>query len=221
MDADVQVTFQKASSLGMQPMLNKTRKCILPYMHLNACVLTPWSMISSRNKYVGKSNQSLWKSKEWYCKAMVVQIWPATCLGEISSFSPCSLGALLNDAVWQSLQRPWRLMGWWSLGLCWFCSHRKPVCLPCSITLPPLSGSSIQASQLGNFWGTGLKCFKTRENISSFWFETSHLKAIVLCVCLTCLYKQYEPIIHQERRNLLRNIRSALIQINTGSFPDS
>lgn len=29
------VTFQKASSLGIQPMLNKTRKYILPCMHLN------------------------------------------------------------------------------------------------------------------------------------------------------------------------------------------
>lgn len=44
------VTFQKASSLGIQPMLKPNRKCILPCMHLNACVLAPWSVVSPRNK---------------------------------------------------------------------------------------------------------------------------------------------------------------------------
>lgn len=46
------VTLQTASGLGIQPMLNKTRRYILPCMHPNACVLAPQSVTSSRNKPV-------------------------------------------------------------------------------------------------------------------------------------------------------------------------
>jgi len=49
---------------------------------------------------------------------------------KISSLPPCSLRLLLNDVWWHSLQRDWRLMGWWSLRPCWLCRRRKPVCLP-------------------------------------------------------------------------------------------